>query len=47
MIEPNVHDELYESRGREPDQDEQDWLFAEQKEQEWLRTEQEITAQQR
>ena len=30
MIEPNAHYELYESRGREPDQDEQDWLRAEQ-----------------
>ena len=29
MIEPNAHYELYESRGREPDQDEQDWLRAE------------------
>ncbi|HEX4922147.1 MAG TPA: hypothetical protein VFV92_15590, partial [Candidatus Bathyarchaeia archaeon] len=47
MIEPNAHYELYESRGREPDQDEHDWLCAEQKEQEWLRTEQEITTQQR
>ena len=47
MIEPNAHYELYESHGREPDQDEQDWLCAEQKEQEWLRTEQEITTQQR
>jgi len=30
MIEPNAHYDLYESRGREPDQDEQDWLRAEQ-----------------
>lgn len=30
MIEPNAHYELYESRGREPDQDEQEWLRAEQ-----------------
>ena len=42
MIEPNAHYDLYESRGREPDQDEQDWLRAEQDEQEWLRAEQEI-----
>jgi len=40
MIEPTVHYELDESRGREPDQDEQDWLRAEQDEQEWLRGEQ-------
>ncbi len=39
MIEPNAHYELYESRGREPDQDEQDWLRAEQDEQDWLRAE--------
>ena len=37
MIEPNAQYELYESRGREPDQDEQDWLP----------TEQEILTQQR
>ncbi len=30
MIGPNAHYELYESRGGEPDQDEQDWLRAEQ-----------------
>jgi hypothetical protein len=42
VIEPNAHYALYESRGREPDQDEQDWLRAEQDEQDWLRTEQEI-----
>ena len=47
MIEPNAHYELYESRGREPDQDEQDWLRAEQKEQDWLRTEQEMLTRQR
>ena len=47
MIEPNAYYELYESRDREPDQDEQDWLCAEQKEQEWLRAEQEITTQHR
>ena len=41
MMEPNVHYELYESRGREPEQDEQDWLRAEQEEQEWLRAQQE------
>lgn len=42
MIEPNAHYELFERRGREPDQDEQEWLRAEQDEQEWLRTEQEV-----
>ena len=41
MIEPQAHYEPYESRGREPDQDEQDWLRAEQDEQDWLRAEQE------
>jgi len=40
MIEPSTHYELYESRGREPDQDEQGWLRAEQDEQEWLRAKQ-------
>ena len=30
MIGPNAHYELYETRGREPDQDEQDWHRAEQ-----------------
>jgi hypothetical protein len=30
MIEPNAPYELYESCGREPDQDEQDWVRAEQ-----------------
>ena len=30
MIEPNAHYELYESRGREPDQGKQDWLRTEQ-----------------
>ena len=40
MIEPNAHYELYDSRGREPGQDEQDWLRAEQDEQDWLRAEQ-------
>lgn len=40
MIEPNVRYEPYESRGREPDQDEQKWLQTEQEEQDWLRTEQ-------
>ena len=47
MIEPNAHYEFYESRGRELDQDEQDWLRAEQDEQDWLRAEQEILTQQR
>lgn len=47
MIEPNAQYELYESRGREPDQDEQDWLRREQDEQDWLRTDQEILTQQR
>jgi hypothetical protein len=45
MIEPNAHDELYESRGREPDQDEQNWLRNEQEEQDWLRSEQAILTQ--
>lgn len=40
MIESNVDYELFESRGREHDQDEQDWLRAEQDEQEWLRAQQ-------
>ena len=39
MIEPNAHYQQYESPGREPGQDEQDWLRAEQ---DWLRAEQEI-----
>ncbi len=47
MIEPNVHHELYESCGREPDQDEQDWLRAEQDEQDRLRAEQETLKQER
>jgi hypothetical protein len=47
MIEPNAHYELYESRGREPDQDEQDSLRAEQDEQDWLRAEQETLKQER
>lgn len=42
MIEPNAYYQLYESRGREPDHDEQNWLRAEQDEQEWLRVEQGI-----
>ena len=37
MTEPYTQDELYESRAREPEQDEQDWLRAEQDEQDWLR----------
>ena len=45
MIELNAHYELHERRGREPDQDEQDWLHAEQDEQEWLRAEQAAAAQ--
>jgi hypothetical protein len=40
MIEPNASCELYESHGREPSQDEQVWLRAEQAEQDWLRAEQ-------
>ena len=47
MIEPNAHYELYESRCREAEQDEQEWLRAEQDEQEWLRTEQEMLTRQR
>jgi len=47
MIEPNAHYELYGSRGREPGQDEQDWLRAEQEQQDCLRAEQEIFTQQR
>jgi hypothetical protein len=30
MIDLNAHDELHETRGREPNQDEQHWLRAEQ-----------------
>jgi hypothetical protein len=30
VIEPNASCELYEDHGREPSQDEQDWLRAEQ-----------------
>ena len=30
MIEPNAHYQLYEGRGRKPDQAEQDWLRTEQ-----------------
>jgi hypothetical protein len=30
MTEPSAHYELQESPGREPDQDEQDWLRAQQ-----------------
>jgi len=40
MIEPNALYEMYGSRGREPGQDEQDWLRAERDEQNWLRAEQ-------
>jgi hypothetical protein len=40
MIEPNASCELYEDHGREPSQDEQDWLRVEQAEQDWLRAEQ-------
>jgi hypothetical protein len=48
MREPEAHHKPYESRGREPDQDEQDWLRAEQDEQDWLRAQQqEISTQQR
>jgi len=47
MIEPNSHNELYEGRGRAPDQDEQDWLRAEQDEQDWLRAGQVILTQRR
>jgi hypothetical protein len=39
MTQPSAHYELQES-GREPDQDEQDWLRAERDEQEWLRAQQ-------
>jgi hypothetical protein len=42
MIECNADYELYESRNREPDQDEQDWLRGQQDEQDWLRAEQEM-----
>ena len=47
MIEPHACYEPYESRGREPDEDEQKWLRAEQDEQDWLRAEQEIVTHQR
>lgn len=47
MIEPNTHYELNGSRGREPDQDEQDWLHAEQDEQDWLRAEQKMLTHRR
>jgi hypothetical protein len=47
MIEPNAPYELYEIRGREPDQDEQNWLRVEQDEQDWLRAEQETLKQDR
>ena len=40
MTQPSAHHELQESRGREPDQDEQEWLRAERDEQEWLRAQQ-------
>jgi len=45
MIEPNGQYESHESRGREPDQDEQIWLRAEQDEQDWLRAQQALLAQ--
>ena len=44
MIESHTHYELNGSRGREPGQDEQDWLRAEQ---DWLRAEQEILTHRR
>jgi hypothetical protein len=47
MIERNADYELHESRNREPGQDEQDWLRAEQNEQDWLRAQQQILTQQR
>jgi hypothetical protein len=47
VIEPDAHYTLYESRNREPDQYEQDWLRAEQDEQDWLRAQQETLAQRR
>jgi hypothetical protein len=47
MIEPNAPYELYESRLRDPDQDEQDWLRTNQDEQDWLRAEQQIFTQPR
>ncbi len=37
MIKCNADYELHESRHREPGQNEQDWLRAEQDEQDWLR----------
>lgn len=40
MIEPNALYEMYGNRGREPGQDEQNWLRAEQDQQNWLRAEQ-------
>jgi hypothetical protein len=47
MTESNAHYELYEKRGCDSDQDEQDWLRAEQDEQVWLRIEQEMLTGQR
>ena len=47
MIEPNSHYEMCESHGREPGQDEQDWLRVEQDQQDFLRAEQETLTQQR
>jgi hypothetical protein len=45
VTQPSAHSELQESRGREPDQEEQDWLRAERDEQEWLRAQQEKQGQ--
>jgi hypothetical protein len=57
MIEPNAHHDLKAKRVREPGEDEQQWLRAEQQqqrwlraegdEQEWLRTQQEMFARER
>jgi hypothetical protein len=47
MIKHNAGDDLQESRYREADQDEQDWLRAEQDEQDWLRRQQEMLAKPR
>jgi hypothetical protein len=47
MVDLNVHYERHETRGRDPNQDEQHWLRAEQDEQDWLRAEQAIFTRQR
>jgi hypothetical protein len=45
MTQSSAHSELQESRCREPDQEEQDWLRAERDEQEWLRAQQDKQGQ--